>query len=108
MYPPAGVYVQRPVAAQATVPCAAVGAGVVTVRVSPFGSVSFASTFRDPAAFVAVPSVSSTALGEKIAAPPTPANAKTNVFGVPRVGPPGVLGCPSENTSAPTALTAVS
>ena len=75
----------------------AVGAGVVTVSVSPFGSVSFASTLTVPAVFAAfVVSVSSTAFGEKIAAPPTPANAKMNVFGVPSVGPSGVLGWPSE------------
>ena len=86
-----------------TVPCVEpVAVTPVTVSgVSPSGSVSLAARSaagNDNCASSTVPLfVSSTATGGLLTgAPPTPLNAKTNVFGVPSVGPSGVLGWPSE------------
>jgi len=42
----------------------------------------------------------------KIGAPPTPENAKMNVLGSPWSAGGDTFGCPNENASAPTAVTA--
>ena len=85
-----------PAAVQETVPCAALGVRVVTVRGSPLGSVSLASTSTEAGVSLVVERVSSTALGVNSVPPPTLEKANMNVLGVPRVGPSGVLGCPKE------------
>ena len=68
---------------------------VVTLSGSLFGSLSLTRTFTVAALPCPVTRVSSTAFGAEFAAAPF-RNAKTKVFGVPSVGPSGVLGSASE------------
>ena len=58
-----GVYMQLPAAEQETVPCAAAGASVVTLRASPSASESPTRTLTELEASSAVDSVSSSATG---------------------------------------------
>src|SRR5207253_1819375 len=62
--PAAGVYVHSPKPAHETVPCAAAGEGVVTVRGSRSGSESFVSTLTAPGVSTWVTSASSCATGD--------------------------------------------
>ncbi len=57
---------QTPAAVQLTVPFAATGAGVVTLRACPSGSLSFARTFTLPAVSSFVVNVSLFATGERL------------------------------------------
>ena len=79
----------------------------MTVRVSPFGSVSLPRTVALPGESSAVVRLSLTVFGAKMSAPPMSRNPNRNVLGVPSVGPSGVLGSPSEYASTPTAFSAL-